>query len=63
VCSFALKDDVIEEYTTTPIRDVTNGNKGGQADVTVRMVTGDMLETAKQVAKSAGIMYDNMFEE
>lgn len=62
VCSFALTDDVIPEFTTLPIQSITGDNKGGAGNVTVRMVTGDMLETAIEVAKCAGILPKVSFE-
>jgi hypothetical protein len=45
VCSFSFTDLVIPEQTRVPIESL-RGDKE-HAEVKVRMVTGDMLETAK----------------
>jgi magnesium-transporting ATPase (P-type) len=64
VASFGLKDDVVRDHTVKPIKDLRNdGDANQKGTVKVRIVTGDMLETAKAVALDVGIINNEEDEE
>lgn len=64
IASFGLKDDVVRDHTVKPIKDLRNdGDSNQKGTAKVRIVTGDMLETAKAVALDVGIINNEEDEE
>jgi len=64
IVSFGLKDDVVRDHTVKPIKDLRNDSDSNQKGTAkVRIVTGDMLETAKAVALDVGIINNEEDEE